>query len=169
MEELLNKFQDLRIQYNHQQRLYNNASFRLSSYGSDAMWKKYQDQAQEELMIINDSLNMIYQLIIEKATKLDAFSKSKILQRLGIIIASTENIEFVKNNLSDAQDLQKAIDSVSDVIKEKYQELQECNNINEREILSAELNYYYSDLNCHYWGMERLKYLQNEILENKIK
>ena len=160
MRNIISAYEIVRNKINNEKRLLENVDFRLKQNPSDQMWQSIKGEHVLRLKGTEAELGMLEQQMRELKKKSGDSEWHEFLTNIGFVIAKTERIEHVANNLSDEFDLKKAIDNTSNRILAIQEELVVANEQKDEDtkiLLEAQLQFYKEDMKQHFWGEERLK------------
>lgn len=141
-----------------------NADFRLHQTPNDEMWIRIKEQKTEEANKICEQISILFKEVLAAKNAFSLEEWNHILTKLGTVMAATENIEFVSNNLNDEFELKKAINQGSKLIEQKVGELDKAKQDNNQDLvtyLEAQINFLVNDMQKHDWGRTRIEEIFN--------
>lgn len=160
IKKMVDTYEIVRNKINYENRLLENADFRLKQNPNDQTWQIIKTEHTERLKGAESELGMLEQQMRELKKKSGDPEWHEFLANIGYVIAKTERIGHVCDNLYDEFDLKKAIDNTSNRILAIQEELAVANEQKDEDtkiLLEAQLQYYKEDMKQHFWGEERLK------------
>lgn len=160
IKKMVDTYEIVRNKINYENRLLENADFRLKQNPNDQTWQIIKTEHTERLKRAESELGMLEQQMRELKKKSGDPEWHEFLANIGYVIAKTERIGHVCDNLYDEFDLKKAIDNTSNRILAIQEELVVANEQKDEDtqiLLEAQLQYYKEDMKQHFWGEERLK------------
>jgi len=159
MRNIISAYEIVRNKINYENRLLENADFRLKQNPNDQTWQIIKTEHTERLKGAESELAMLEQQL-QEFKKICVFNEwQELLTNVGYVIAKTERIGHVCDNLYDEFDLKKAIDNTSNRILAIQEELVVANEQKDEDtkiLLEAQLQYYKEDMKQHFWGEQRL-------------
>lgn len=159
MRNIISAYEIVRNKINYENRLLENADFRLKQNPSDQTWQIIKTEHTERLKGAESELAMLEQQM-QEFKKICVFNEwQELLTNVGYVIAKTERIGHVCDNLYDEFDLKKAIDATANkilVLNEELTLVLENEDVDNMILLEAQLQFYKEDMKQHFWGEQRL-------------
>ena len=132
---------------------------------NDEMWERLLEDDELELKTFQNEEITQTEALMTLEGKLDPDFFKLLLQKLGSELARTMAIPHVEDNLKDEYELSNAITTTVQAIKTKRYEYANLSpdDYKQREIITAQLRYFYNDLSLHPWGVQKINELGVEV------